>query len=367
MEQKIVMFIDTIGFNGGAERQFAGLAVMLVEKGFHVDVLAYYPEKGYKNFIEAGGAKVHILDFGKSRSNKILCAKRVIDNLSPDVVISYKNGPNIIACILKLLGAKWKLIVSDRNTLQGISFPTRIQYLLYRFANSIVPNSISQYNFIAHVFPLLERKTNVITNFTDTDIFHPLTRIDRTDKSRIKKLLVVGRITPQKNVLLFLDAIYKLKRKCPYRFIVEWYGGQKDHAYIDLCKRKLDDLDLSDVFIFKNTTQNMPEIYRSADIFCLPSIYEGFPNVLCEAMASGLPVAASRVCDNPYIVTENIDGVLFDPNDINDIVLKLKWLIEMDCQKLSDIGRKARLTVINKCSRTKFINSYTQLIAKVLN
>lgn len=50
--------------------------------------------------------------------------------------------------------------------------------------------------------------------------------------------------------------------------------------------------------------QSIEVEYRKADVFCLPSLYEGYPNVVAEAMSCGLPILCSNVCENPYIVEE---------------------------------------------------------------
>ena len=52
------------------------------------------------------------------------------------------------------------------------------------------------------------------------------------------------------------------------------------------------------------------------DAFCLPSFKEGYPNVIVEAMSCELPVLCSKICENPVIVEDNINGFLFDPHNI---------------------------------------------------
>ncbi|MDE5785311.1 MAG: glycosyltransferase, partial [Duncaniella sp.] len=137
---KIVMLIDTLGYGGGAERQFAGLAVSLHRRGCQVKVVAYHDRDGHQKELREAGVSYTILPECKGRFGKLKAVRKQLAVERPDVVISYKDGPNSIACMLKAMGAKWKLIVSDRNTLQSISRSVRIQYkLLYRFADAIVP------------------------------------------------------------------------------------------------------------------------------------------------------------------------------------------------------------------------------------
>lgn len=357
--KRILMFIDTVGCNGGAERQFAGLAGMLADSGYKVTVMAYYPERGFSDEMESHGVDVRICDFGGSKFSKIFHAYKTFKKLKPEVVISYKNGANFIASALKLMGQKFRLIVSDRNTLLGTSKAIDLQYQLYKQADYVVPNSHSQARFIESHYPSLKDKVRVITNFTDTDVFRPCEE-KCTRKDRI--VMVCGRITEQKNILLFLEAVALLKHRVGKSFKVKWYGGVKDEGYYNECKAKIARLDIADVFSFETPRNDIDSAYRAADIFVLPSIYEGFPNVLCEAMSCGLPVVASRVCDNPDIVTEGKDGFLFDPKDVEDMAAKIERVISMPDEELQRMGECGRETIVRLCSKETFLSKYRELI-----
>ncbi len=358
---KILLFIDTIGLNGGAERQFAGLSVFLSKRGYNVHVMAYYPEEGFKSYLESNGVEVTLVNLGSSQFSKLVHAKRLFDNIKPDLIISYKNGPNLICTILKAMGAKWKLIVSDRNTVQTISSKEKLQYFLYRYADKIVPNSYSQRKFIEDNFHRLISKIKVITNFTDTEKFRPCQSYDYSEPS-IKRIIIVGRITEQKNVLLFMDAVAVLKKEYKGKFSIDWFGGMKDKYYLEKCKARITKLNIADVFRFCEPVKDIDKIYPQYHFFCLPSIYEGFPNVVCEAMASGLPVAVSNICDNPNIVSEGEDGVFFNPNDLRDIASALKKLLNLSLKELTEMGIKARQKIILRNSKETFTNNYIDII-----
>ncbi len=73
-----------------------------------------------------------------------------------------------------MLGAKFKLIVSERNTNQSISRGDKVKFCFYRWADYVVPNAYAQANFIKQNFSALSDKTVTITNFTDIDHFKPI-------------------------------------------------------------------------------------------------------------------------------------------------------------------------------------------------
>lgn len=352
------MFIDTIGYNGGAERQFAGLACMLSDKGEDVHVVAYYPERGYFDMMKSHGVNVSITDFGNNKLSKAISTIKIFKKINPDIVISYKNGANVLACLAKLSGLRFKLIVSDRNTLQGISRGINFQYKLYRIADFIVPNSHSQARFINQYYPELTKKVNVITNFTDVDAFHP----ERNKMIRDKREIVVcGRITEQKNILNFIESVALLKSRYQNTFSLKWYGNVRDSDYFRKCRELITCLNIDDVFSFEKTRDDIDLVYRQADLFVLPSVYEGFPNVLCEAMASGITVVASRVCDNPDIVTEGKEGFLFNPLDPEDMAEKIGQALSMPDYELLRMGKNGRERILSMCSQEAFIKNYCKL------
>jgi glycosyltransferase involved in cell wall biosynthesis len=91
----------------------------------------------------------------------------------------------------------------------------------------------------------------------------------------------------------------------------------------------------------------MPDIYRAADIFCLPSWWEAAPLSLLEAMATGLAVVASRVGDIPKIVEDGVSGLLVPPRDPSSLTEALKELC-LDPERRTAMGLQARRTVVER-------------------
>ena len=270
-------------------------------------------------------------------------------------MISYLRFPSIIASLIHRGDKSFKLIVSERNTTQRLDRLERFKFWTYQWADVIVPNSQSQYRFIERNYPKYIEKTFTITNFADTNSFVPSEAVEQHDKP---VLISVGRVMEQKNVLRYLDVLKHLKDE-GLLFDARWYG-ETPGAYYYQCEEKLEALGLSDVFKFMGKSTNVLDVYQSADIFCLPSIYEGFPNVLCEAMSCGLPVVASNVCDNPDIA-DNTCGLLFDPTDEEDMYIKLKEMLTLPKNKLSLMGQSSRRRAVELFSEEKFITKYEAL------
>lgn len=125
--KKILCLTD--GFTlGGAERQLIGLAHLLKERGYIVDLACYHNKNFYTKLISQYNLNCITLT-PNGRLGKITVVKSLITENNYDYVIAYKNGATIIVSILKLLGLKAKVIVSERNTTQVLSLSESTYFL----------------------------------------------------------------------------------------------------------------------------------------------------------------------------------------------------------------------------------------------
>ena len=360
--KKILCLIATLG-SAGAERQMSGLAVMLKNSGYEVEVWYYIRKEFYRPYLEGNGVTCRYIAEASSSKKRFWVLSKRIREFDPDVVISYSKATNMITSMMRLLGSKFRLIVSERNTTQKIDVSTQLKFFLYKWADVIVPNSHSQEKFIINNYPQLGKKTNAITNFVDTDVFVPAEQPHHSPgKIRI---ICVGRLAPQKNVTTFLKAMSIVVRK-NNTIKVDWFGHDFADEYARSCYDSVGKLGLADNFEFHPATANIVIEYQKSDIFCLPSLYEGFPNVLCEAMCCGLPVLCSNVCDNPFIIEERKNGFLFNPKSTEDIAEKILEICKLSVEDREIMGERSLSIAKEKFSKKIFIEKYISLIEKDL-
>lgn len=353
--KRILCLIDSLA-SGGAQRQMCGLATLLKQKGYIVLVLTYFDIPFYLHQLQEEGVDNEYVSCRSSLVDRLFKISHSIRRFNPDVVISFLDTPSILACLLHIAHKKkWKLIVSERNTTQTLSLRERIKFTLYRFADCIVPNSYSQKDYLAIHYPSLCKKSHVITNFVDTDSFIPQkTKCD----SSILRIIGVGRVLRQKNIPLLIEAVTVLREK-GRRFRVDWYGARFD-TYNE-CMHLIMLNKLEDVFVFHEPCRDIIEKYQQSDLFVLPSIYEGFPNVLCEAMSCGLPVIATNICDNGRIVRHNENGFLFPSGDTMQLVESLIRFMDLPQEKRAAMGEKSRLLALEMFSKEVFVKEYIRL------
>lgn len=353
--KRVFCIIDSLA-SGGAQRQIVGLATLLKQEGYNVKVVTYYDLPFYLPQLQQQEVNYEYVPCGRGLLDRLRKIGHVIKQFNPDVVISYLDTPNVMTCLLNITNRhRWKLIVSERNTTQDLSLKERLKFALYRFADYIVPNSYSQRDFISKHYPQYDKKCRVITNFVDTDAFNQAERKERNDVLRI---IGVGRILAQKNIPILIKAL-NIVRKQGKQARVDWYGSKFD-TYEE-CMNLIRQFNLEDSFEFHESCSAIIPKYQESDLFVLPSIYEGFPNVLCEAMSCGLPVIATNVCDNGRIVQHEGNGYLIPSGDTKALADRLMQFIELSPIQRRAMGDMSRSIAVAMFSKESFVKEYIKL------
>lgn len=356
---KILLVTEGLG-SGGAERQFVGLATMLKQKGIDVSVLTYVQRDFYKDVLDKEGISNEVYISALNKYTRIYKLTKKANAYNADIVISFLPGSNIALALGKKLGLlQSKLVVSERNFTTIWDLATKIKFKILSYADMLVTNSYAEANNIkCNTQCFREGQVKTIHNFINSEYFVPKS-IDR-DKT-VKHILCVARLRDYKNVVGFIECVHVLRNK-GYNFKVSWYGHDYQDEYSFYVRSLLDKFSLHDIFKIHEPTKNIKDVYNAADALCLPSFKEGYPNVIVEAMACGLPILCSRICDNPTIVTDYQNGFLFNPNNIDDIVSAVESFFKMSDNERLQMGEINRKKVIANNSKEYFINSYLDLI-----
>lgn len=355
--KKIILFTDCLGA-GGAQRQLVGLAIMLKEKDYNVTVATYHNIDFYKKQLDDAGVRNLVIPNGSNKKTRIWAVRTFLKKERPDWVVSYQETPSLLACIAKVTGCKFRLIVSERNTTQAVGMNERVRFFLYRWADAIVPNSYAQKNYLTSHYPWMQKKLKTITNFVDLDYFSFIER----KKRKVPEIVIAATIWSSKNTLGFIEAVKKLVDRNS-RFHVSWYGKSNiDMDYYNESLQKIQEYGIQDYIELKDKTKQIKNVYHNADLFCLPSFYEGTPNVICEAISTGLPVACSDVCDNYIYVKPGCNGVLFDPNNPNDMANKISQLLYISSLEFEKYQKNSRQIALGKLSKDVFVDAYVKII-----
>ncbi len=225
-----------------------------------------------------------------------------------------------------------------------------IQALMYKILKPIA--SILAAKVIVKNKSLKSPKSIYIPNGVDTSKFKPKKRKIKSGPDG-PHLLFIGRLEPQKNILNLLRAVSLLKTKVNLTLIGR--GSQKNQI-----KKLAQKLKLKYKLINSVPHQKLSKLYHQADFFCLPSLKEGSPKVLLEAMSSGLPCVASKIPEHLSIISHRHNGLL-SATDSKSLSRSLSNLL--NSQSLAKkLGQNARQTIIHNFNQEKLIKQEVTLL-----
>jgi glycosyltransferase involved in cell wall biosynthesis len=174
-------------------------------------------------------------------------------------------------------------------------------------------------------------------------------------------ILTVARLHPQKGHKYLIEAIPHILRDFPQaRFL--FVGEGELHEELT---RQVKKANLSEYVHFLGVRQDVPQLLAISDLFVLPSLWEGLPNSVLEAMAAGVPVIATNVDGTPEIINDGDVGILVQPADPSELEQAICRLLKDKPLRVS-IAKSARERVERKFSRdantTAFIGLYQRLL-----
>lgn len=158
-------------------------------------------------------------------------------------------------------------------------------------------------------------------------------------------LLSVGELSKRKNHEVIIRSLSQLPNNVHYLICGQ---GQLENYLLDVAK----ELKIENRFHLLGYRTNIPQIMKSCDIYVFPSLQEGLPVALMEAMACGLPCIASRIRGNVDLITQGANSLLCNPNEYMDFVNAIKSMDEEIKDKFSELNiiesKKYNVKQINK-------------------
>lgn len=359
---------------GGAERQLVTLAKGLQGRGHSVSVAVFYSGGPLEKDLRDSGVPVNMLDkHGRWDVFPFLWRLiRLIRHEKPDILHGYLPVPNLLTVLLKPLLPNILMVWGVRASNMDLSRYDRLSRVVFRlecffsrFADLIIVNSNAGRDYhIKHGFP--ESKMVVVPNGIDTDYFKPdaAARVRKRAEWEIgenEKLIgIVARLDPMKDHPTFLKAASLLaKERDDVRFVCV---GDGPEPYKSELKRLSLELGLEKKLIWAGAHRDMPAVYNALDIAVLSSSWgEGFPNVIGEAMACGVPCVVTDVGDSALIVGGT--GVIVPPGNPEALAFSLAKMVSID---KSDIASKTRKRIKEKYDLTHLINITENVLSSSL-
>ena len=262
----------------------------------------------------------------------------LIKKIRPDLVhcLNVQMGP---PCYLnkKFFGTPFIVFAQGMDVYSGWKFKKTISEIVFRNANKIV--ALTE-NMKSKMPEKWRKDIIVIPNGVDLKKFEGIpkekSRKNLGLKDGEKIILNVGVFQLVKGTHYLIEAFDILRRRMPEARLILVGGGKEKNNLENLAKEK--GLEKSIKFTGFISNDEIPEYMAAADVYVLPSTFEGLPVVILECLASGLPIVATKIGAIPDIVEDKKNGFLAEPKNPGQIAEKILQVLSLSQEEKSKIS-----------------------------
>ena len=374
--RRVVFLIRSLDI-GGAQRQLIELASGLHRANWRVKVFVFYGGGELEADLLKRGVRIHALA-KTGRWDVVGFSYRLLRSLRrerPDVLHGYMGIENLLSTAMQPFVPKMRVVWGVRasnRALEESHWLARLSFnlgcWLSRFADLVICNSTAGKDFhAAHGYP--STRMVVIPNGIDSERFKP----DPEARSEMRRRWAIGddhvlvgliaRLDPMKDHDTFLRAAAAVIRDRPtVRFVCV---GDGPEPYRGRLKGLASDLGLDDRLTWAGPHINMPEVYNALDLAVLSSRWgEGFPNVVAEAMATGVPCVVTDVGDAASVVGDT--GWVCPPHDPAELARALT-VATASRRDLAAYGQRARRRVRAEFGSERLTSTTLEKLAELVN
>lgn len=345
MGKKVIMFTNTMTA-GGAERVMTNMVNFMVDDALFekIDFSLLTTARG-EDFYQLNERVTRRYLDHKVRAlptllkpfrffQRLISLRKLIREEVPTSIISFLENVNLLN-ILACLGTETNSIISIRNDPRKNEIGVVLSILrkfLYPLAGLLVVQTqeVEKWSMENN----LNKNTVVIPN----SVKIPEESWAQENKSDVFRFVAAGRLVEQKGFDLLIKAAEKLSQK-GLSFQVDIFGK-------GALKKKLQSMiqenSLNEIVSLKGVTKELNKELLDSDTFILSSRYEGFPNVLLEAMSLGVPSISFNCKSGPSdIISNEEDGLLVNDGDIDSLAIAMEKMIK-ETTRREEMGLKAR-------------------------
>ena len=269
-------------------------------------------------FYQIKNKAVEIADLKKKRVLFSLSAiKKAVKKFKPDIIFSTANHLNLYLAIfrnqfsrnIKFVAREASIVsINSKQAKMPVLYSRLIKKYYNRFHLIICQSAYMQQDLLNH-YSIPVNKIRIVHNATAELPFSSI-RPEKQEAERVYKFITIARLSGEKGIERLIHAVSLLT--IPFTYFIIGEGNKRN----DL-QKLIDDLQLNNKAFLTGQKENPFSGMENADLFLMGSYYEGFPNVLLEASAHGIPVVAFNVPGGiAEIITTNENGLLVADNDI---------------------------------------------------
>lgn len=354
----------------GAEK----MALILCRNMKHYEPIVVCGGDDLKNLFEKNGVKSYTLNFcTKKRLSTIKALKNIIQENRIEILHAHDNNASLNAYLVKkIYQLEIKIISHIHNCypwLKGDNFNKKIdRFLRQRYDYNITCGKFV-YDFYSENATYFEpEKTEIISNAIDVE---EIMKIDLANSQEViqefnipkdKTILgFIGRLDEQKGIIPFINEFAKYKDDFgDCRILLVGNGSQEEEI-----RSLIKELEVEELFILTGFQNDVYKFYSIIDVFILPSLYEGLPMVLLEAMTFKKTVVSMNVGSISEVIENNKTGILIEKGNYEQFIFGLKKIKE---EKLcrEKIGKNAIEYIKEKFDIKAYVDKVEQCYETII-
>lgn len=370
--KKKVLFVLLQVNRGGAETIVFELAKNLSGEKFEI-YLAYFSGgalvEAFRNICKG----VYQIDKKPGFDiTAILKLNRIIRGNNIDFVNAHHYSAFFYAFFANIGRSNTQILYTEHSVAELERFSTfyeHISNIMFYRTKSIIAVSNDIAKAFKEKFPAHKKRVVFIPNGVDIKKFSDKRKFSSQCKNALgfeQNATLIGCVANfrhVKNHVCLVKAFKRVHQKYPTAKLIligTGFGADEENSENDI-KRTINDLALNQHVIFTGYRDDVPELLGNLDLFCLPSLSEGMPVALIEAMAARIPVVGSNVRGIREVISHKVNGMLFEVNDeraLSEIIMIL-----LNNKKLSmELSERAFLYVRERHSLSNWINNFEALL-----
>lgn len=322
MESKTICIVAPSLQGGGIERALTTLSSHFVKRGHKVIYIACRAGKHFyeldSNVIFREPSFVHTATTRHKLSNyykTIKFVRRQLKEFKPDTILSFGDIINPLA-LLANKGLGYPIYISDRiSPKQNLGrFKNFMKKITYRKATGIIAQTEQAAAYKRKVFGDNINLRVIPNSLRDVEVF--------SDVDKKNQVIGVGRLSFEKGFDRLVEAFAQVKGYEDWDLVLVGDGPVRSQL-----ESQAERLGIAQRVVFLGMRKDVDRLLTESKIFVIPSRCEGFPNALCEAMASPLPCIAFDGVPTENLITNEVDGLVLKDNDIVGLVQALSTLM----------------------------------------
>lgn len=344
-----IVYIIAAAVPGGAERQLLMLLSNIDRELFEPSILTF---KGgaWENKFRELGLSFSIIDFSKGKLRVVFDTAIWLVKKDPELVHTYGHTANYLGRLAAVLAGIPIIVAGERS---AVFFKGRLHRLLDRFLIKYTAGVISNSRHAAKYYVkhrlINPEKIFVVKNGFDASKYFPSNSLIVEVPRR---LTYVADLRKEKNHIVLLKAFALIKEIHPD---LELHLAGDGELRVEL-ELLVSELNIVNSVIFHGFIDDVHDLLLLSTIYVHPSLYEGMPNAVMEAMALSLPCVVANNAGCMELITDGINGLVFDRTDPAELARVLCSVLE-DPTNAKLLGRAARHYILTEFSIQRMVKS----------